>query len=86
MNRWAEGVRNHGDPFVFLEAIPSSFMRQFVEDVLVFQWQYAAALRLRASSLDDLAAGVYPRFAPIKAVPGGMRARPEFCSGAALKG
>jgi len=80
MNRWAESIRNNGDPFVFLEAIPSAFMRQFIEDVLVFQWQYAAALRLRANSLDDLAAGIYPTFTPIKGVPGGMRARPEACS------
>jgi soluble lytic murein transglycosylase-like protein len=79
MNRWAEGIRDHGDPFVFLEATPVPAMRQFIEDVLVFQWQYAAALRLRAGSLDDLAAGAYPRFTPIKAVPGGMRARPEAC-------
>ena len=86
MNRWAEGIRDHNDPFVFLEAIPSPFMRQFVEDVLVFQWQYAAALRLRASSLDELAAGTYPKFAPIKAAPGGMRARPEACPVAASRG
>ena len=84
MNRWAEGIRDQGDPFVFLEAIPSPFMRQFVEDVLVFQWQYAAALRLRASSLDDLAAGIYPRFTPIRAVPGGTRARPETCQATSL--
>jgi soluble lytic murein transglycosylase len=87
MSRWAESIRSNGDPFVFLEAIPSAFMRQFVEDVLVFHWQYAAALRLRASSLDDLAAGIYPRFTPIKAVPGGMRARPDACPGSgALRG
>jgi soluble lytic murein transglycosylase-like protein len=86
MNRWAEGIRSHGDPFVFLESIPVPFMRQFIEDVLVFHWQYAAALRLRASSLDDLAAGIYPRFTPIEAVPGGMRARPEVCPATALNG
>jgi soluble lytic murein transglycosylase-like protein len=79
MNHWAETVRDHGDPFVFLEAIPSPAMRQFVEDVLAFHWQYAAALRLRASSLDDLANGTYPRFTPIKATPGGVRAPPEAC-------
>jgi len=79
MSQWAEVVRDHDDPFVFLEAIPSPVMRQFVEDVLVYQWQYAVALRLRATSLDDLAAGIYPRFTPIKAAPGGMRAHPENC-------
>ena len=82
MNKWAEGVRDHGDPFVFLESIPTAFMRQFVEDVLVYHWQYAAALRLRASSLDDLASGVYPRFTPIRSIPGGMKARPEVCAAA----
>ena len=87
MNRWAENIRANGDPFLFLEAIPSAFMRQFVEDVLVFHWQYAAALRLRASSLDDLAVGIYPRFTPIRSVPGGLRARAEACPGpAALRG
>ena len=79
MNNWAAAIRHNGDPFVFLEAMPSAFMRQFIVDVLIFQWQYAAALRLRATSLDDMAAGIYPRFTPIKAVPGGMRARPEVC-------
>jgi soluble lytic murein transglycosylase-like protein len=78
MSHWAETVQAHDDPFVFLETIPNPFMRQFIEDVLVYQWQYAAALRLRASSLDDLAAGVYPRFAPIKTAAG-MRAQPESC-------
>ncbi len=86
MSHWAAGIRDHNDPFVFLEAIPSAFMRQFVEDVLVYQWQYAAALRLRASSLDELAAGIYPRFAPIRSVPGGMRARPETCPAVGLSG
>ena len=80
MNRWAEGIRHNGDPFVFLEAIPSNFMRQFVVDVLIFHWQYADALRLRASSLDDLAAGIYPKFTPIKATPAGIKARPGACA------
>jgi soluble lytic murein transglycosylase len=79
MNHWAEGIRDHGDPFVFLEAIPNPVMRQFVEDVLAYHWQYAAALRLRASSLDDLANGTYPRFTPIKAASGGVKAPPEAC-------
>jgi soluble lytic murein transglycosylase-like protein len=86
MNRWADGVHYDHDPFVFLEAIPSAFMRRFIEDVLVYQWQYAAALRLRADSLDDLAAGIYPRFSSIKAVPNGSRARVAECLDNGLKG
>ncbi len=86
MNHWAEKIRDNDDPFVFLEAIPSPFMRQFVEDVLTFQWQYAAALRLRATSLDELAAGLRPRFTPIKAGPGGMKTRLEVCPAALARG
>ena len=86
MNRWAEGIRHNGDPFVFLEAIPSNFMRTFVIDVLIYHWQYAAALRLRASSLDDLAAGIYPRFTPIKAVPAGQKSRLDTCGPVPAKG
>ena len=86
MNKWAEGIHDHGDPFVFLEAIPSAFMRQFVEDVLIYQWQYAAALRLRASSLDDMTAGRYPHFTPIKAVPGGTRVTIQACPLASDRG
>src|ERR1700722_367480 len=85
MDHWAATVHANGDPFVFLEAIPIPFMRQFIEDVLRFHWEYAAALHLSASSLDDLASGIYPRFAPIKAVPGGMRARPDVCTVTAFK-
>jgi len=43
-------------------------------------------LPLLASSLDDLAVGTYPRFAPIKAVLGGARSRSDSCPVAALKG
>ncbi len=86
MNRWAETIRDRDDPFVFLEAMPSAFMRQFVEDVLVFHWQYAAALRTPAISLDDLAAGVYPRFTPIKSVSGGDKTHPDACPFAASLG
>jgi soluble lytic murein transglycosylase len=86
MARWADGVRYDNDPFVFLEAIPSAFMRHFIEDVLIYQWQYAAALRLRADSLDDLVAGIYPRFSSVKAVPTGTQARAEECLDSGLKG
>jgi hypothetical protein len=61
-------------------------MRQFVEDVLIYHWQYAAALRVRASSLDALATGTYPKFTPIKAAPGGTKVPAAACSGMGLKG
>ena len=46
---------------MFIEAIPNGNTRQYIEDALMYSWQYAAELHLPASSLDALAAGRYPR-------------------------
>jgi hypothetical protein len=61
LRKWVDGVRDEGDPLMFIEAIPNGNTRQFIEDSLVYSWQYAAELHLPASSLDALAAGRYPR-------------------------
>ncbi len=61
LRKWVDGVRDEGDPLMFIEAIPNGNTRQFIEDSLVYSWQYATELHLPASSLDALAAGRYPR-------------------------
>lgn len=61
LRKWVEGVRDDGDPLMFLEAIPNPHTRGFVRDALVYSWHYAAAMRLPAGSLDALALGHYPR-------------------------
>jgi soluble lytic murein transglycosylase len=59
---WAEEVRAHGDPLLFIESIPIPETRHFVQRALAFTWIYAARLGLPAPSLDALAAGEFPHF------------------------
>jgi soluble lytic murein transglycosylase-like protein len=62
--RWSAGVRDGGDPLLFMEAIPNPETRVFVPTALLYSWIYAARLHLPAPSLDSLAAGEFPRFTP----------------------
>jgi soluble lytic murein transglycosylase len=59
---WAGGVHGRGDPLLFIEAIPKRETRRFVERALTYTWIYAARLGLPARSLDEIAAGHFPRF------------------------
>ncbi len=62
--RWSADVRDNGDPLLFIEAIPVAETRAFVPHALVYSWIYAARMHLPAPSLDELAAGEFPRFTP----------------------
>ncbi len=59
--RWLPAVRHRNDPFLFIESIPVIETRVFVQRVLSYSWIYATRLGLPAPSLDDLAAGRFPR-------------------------
>jgi soluble lytic murein transglycosylase len=65
--RWSASMRDGGDPLLFIEAIPNDETRAFVQQVLTYTWLYADRLRLPAPSLDELAAGEFPRFTPLAA-------------------
>jgi soluble lytic murein transglycosylase len=60
--RWSSTLHDNGDPLLFIEAIPNVETRNFVRHALTYQWLYATRMRLPARSLDELAAGAYPRF------------------------
>jgi soluble lytic murein transglycosylase-like protein len=60
--RWSATLRDNGDPLLFIEAIPNVETRNFVRHALTYTWLYATRMRLPARSLDELAAGDYPRF------------------------
>jgi soluble lytic murein transglycosylase len=60
--RWNAEMRDHGDPLLYIEAIPNQETRTFVRRALAYTWLYAARLGLPAPSLDDLAGGEFPRF------------------------
>jgi soluble lytic murein transglycosylase-like protein len=64
---WAAELHDDGDPLLFIEAIPNDETRRFVESALTYSWIYAARLHLPAPSLDDIAAGKFPRFTPAAA-------------------
>ena len=57
-------MHDDGDPLLFIEAIPKDETRRFVERALTYTWIYAARLHVPAPSLDDMAAGEFPRFTP----------------------
>lgn len=59
--RWGPDIRHNDDPLLFIEAIPVTETRNFVQHVLFYTWIYAARLRLPAPSLDAMAAGTFPR-------------------------
>jgi soluble lytic murein transglycosylase len=65
--RWSGAVHDEDDPLLFIEAIPNDETRAFVQHVLTYTWIYAARLRLPAPSLDEIAAGEFPRFTPLAA-------------------
>jgi hypothetical protein len=56
---------------LFIEAIGIDETRGFVQHVLAYTWIYAARLHLPAPSLDELAAGAFPRFHPLTASKSG---------------
>ncbi len=57
-------MHDDDDPLLFIEAIPVDETRRFVERALTYTWIYAARLHVPAPSLDDMAAGQFPRFTP----------------------
>lgn len=63
--RWSGDIRDANDPLLFIEAIPVGETRGFVPDVLAASWIYAAKLHRPAPTLDSLASGQFPRFAPL---------------------
>ncbi len=62
--RWAPQIRDNGDPLLFIEAIPLDETRAHVPRVLTYTWIYAALMHLPSPSLDELAAGLWPRYHP----------------------
>jgi soluble lytic murein transglycosylase-like protein len=63
--RWQAGILDMGDPFMFIEAIPSDETRAFVPRVLAYTWIFADRLHLPTPSLTDLAHGDWPRYRPL---------------------
>ena len=63
---WSKGIVDHGDPLLFLEAIPIDETRAFIPRVLTYTWLYAARMGRVPASLDALAADTWPRYRPAR--------------------
>ncbi len=61
---WGKQIRAGDDPLLFIEAIPITETRNFVERALTYTWMCAAKLGLPTPSLDALADDEFPRFRP----------------------
>ena len=63
--QWSGQVDGKDDPLLFIEAIPIDETRAYVPRVLTYTWLYARRLRRPTPSLDELAAGIWPRYRPL---------------------
>lgn len=73
--RWLPAQAHRDDPFLFIEAIPVTETRQYVQRVLAYSWIYASRLDLPAPSLDQIAAGGFPRYQEPAAVSAALARR-----------
>lgn len=62
LSRWQESVRYEDDPLLFIESIPVSETRIFVERVLANYWIYRIKFDQRMTSLDDVVEGGWPLY------------------------
>ncbi len=67
--RWGGAIRDNGDPLLFIEAVPIDETRAFITRVLRNTWIYAARMHLPTPSLDELAAGIRPRYHAMAEAP-----------------
>lgn len=62
LGKWIGGIRHNGDPLLFIESVPNDETRNYIPRALAYTWLYAAELHLPSPSLDELAAGSWPKF------------------------
>ncbi|MFN3076626.1 MAG: lytic transglycosylase domain-containing protein [Alphaproteobacteria bacterium] len=62
VQKWVARVDHRDDPLLFLEAMPSSNTRIFVERVMMNFWMYRMRLNQPMPELDALAAGDWPLY------------------------
>lgn len=74
LGKWVGAVRHNGDPLLFIESVPNDETRNYIPRALGYTWLYAAELKLPSPSLDELAAGSWPRFKQ-EGTPSALEAR-----------
>jgi soluble lytic murein transglycosylase len=64
MAKYQDKLNYGDDPLLFLEALPSSESRRYIERVLANFWVYQARLGQKPDTLDSLAEGKWPIYIP----------------------
>jgi soluble lytic murein transglycosylase len=73
VQRWNASLDDRGDPLLFIESIPFSETRHYVEIVMRNYWMYQLRDGVTPPSMDALVAGLWPRFPGLPGVPGVKR-------------
>ncbi|HEV2560632.1 MAG TPA: lytic transglycosylase domain-containing protein [Rhizomicrobium sp.] len=63
LSRWLsvhESMRN--DPLLFIESIPASQTRNYVKRLMTYHWMYRRRMNVPSPTLDQTAAGGWPRY------------------------
>ncbi len=69
LRKWQRRTDFQGDPLLFIESIPLFETRDYVERVLTNLWIYRYRLGQPAPSLDAIASGEWPTYAPLDNKP-----------------
>jgi soluble lytic murein transglycosylase-like protein len=74
LSKWLRRTDHGNDPLLFIEGIPSKETRIFIERVLANLWIYRDRLGQPKPSLDAIAAGEWPVYAPLDrpSLPGAL--------------
>jgi hypothetical protein len=84
VQRWNTALDDRGDPLLFIESIPFKETRHYVEVVIRNFWMYQLRDGTPATSMDALAAGLWPRFPGMPGPAGIKRTAAPFVAPANL--
>lgn len=65
LEKWQKSVSYKNDPLLFIESIPLSETRAFIERVMTNYWIYSQRFAQEASTLQELTRGQWPTYAAI---------------------
>ena len=75
LRKWLRRTDYQDDPLLFIESIPLSETRNYVERVLTNLWIYRYRFGQPAPSLDAIASGEWPSYTPLDNKPGSLASK-----------
>ncbi|SBW03196.1 conserved exported hypothetical protein [uncultured Alphaproteobacteria bacterium] len=73
---WRDKANAGNDPLLFIEALPSRETRRFIERIMANLWIYRLRLDQETPSLDAIASGHWPLYAPLDRPEARLATRP----------